>query len=393
MSNVYLVNGARTAFTAYGGSFVNTGAVTLGAVTAKEAMKRAKVSPEQIDHVIYGNVIATSTNAAYLARHIGLHAGVPKEVPAITLNRLCGSGLQSIITAAQNILLGEGDFILAGGAENMSQSPFSNFDVRFKGMKSGNLQFADMLQATLFDEYTGTGMGITAENLAEQYQISREEQDQFALLSQQRAARARENGIFKEEIVPVNIQTRKEELAIKEDEHIKENTTLDALSRLKPVFKKDGTVTAGNASGINDGAASVIVASEKAVEKNGLSPLARIVSWGIKGVDPSIMGIGPVPAIKQALERANLTLEDIDLIEINEAFAAQYLAVEKELGLNREIVNVNGGAIALGHPVGASGTRLALTCAYELKRRGGKYGLVSLCIGGGQGIAMVIERV
>ncbi|MFO7316343.1 MAG: acetyl-CoA C-acetyltransferase [Bacilli bacterium] len=393
MSNVYLVNGARTAFTAYGGSFVNTGAVTLGAVTAKEAMKRAKVSPEQIDHVIYGNVIATSTNAAYLARHIGLHAGVPKEVPAITLNRLCGSGLQSIITAAQNILLGEGDFILAGGAENMSQSPFSNFDVRFKGMKSGNLQFADMLQATLFDEYTGTGMGITAENLAEQYQISREEQDQFALLSQQRAARARENGIFKEEIVPVNIQTRKEELAIEEDEHIKENTTLDALSRLKPVFKKDGTVTAGNASGINDGAASVIVASEKAVEKNGLSPLARIVSWGIKGVDPSIMGIGPVPAIKQALERANLTLEDIDLIEINEAFAAQYLAVEKELGLNREIVNVNGGAIALGHPVGASGTRLALTCAYELKRRGGKYGLVSLCIGGGQGIAMVIERV
>lgn len=393
MSNVYLVNGARTAFTAYGGSFVNTGAVTLGAVTAKEAMKRAKVSPEQIDHVIYGNVIATSTNAAYLARHIGLHAGVPKEVPAITLNRLCGSGLQSIITAAQNILLGEGDFILAGGAENMSQSPFSNFDVRFKGMKSGNLQFADMLQATLFDEYTGTGMGITAENLAEQYQISREEQDQFALLSQQRAARARENGIFKEEIVPVNIQTRNEELAIEEDEHIKENTTLDALSRLKPVFKKDGTVTAGNASGINDGAASVIVASEKAVEKNGLSPLARIVSWGIKGVDPSIMGIGPVPAIKQALERANLTLEDIDLIEINEAFAAQYLAVEKELGLNREIVNVNGGAIALGHPVGASGTRLALTCAYELKRRGGKYGLVSLCIGGGQGIAMVIERV
>ncbi|WP_342469152.1 acetyl-CoA C-acetyltransferase [Ureibacillus sp. FSL K6-3587] len=393
MSNVYLVNGARTAFTAYGGSFVNTGAVTLGAVTAKEAMKRAKVSPEQIDHVIYGNVIATSTNAAYLARHIGLHAGVPKEVPAITLNRLCGSGLQSIITAAQNILLGEGDFILAGGAENMSQSPFSNFDVRFKGMKSGNLQFADMLQATLFDEYTGTGMGITAENLAEQYQISREEQDQFALLSQQRAARARENGIFKEEIVPVNIQTRKEELAIEEDEHIKENTTLDALSRLKPVFKKDGTVTAGNASGINDGAASVIVASEKAVEKNGLSPLARIVSWGIKGVDPSIMGIGPVPAIKQALERANLTLEDIDLIEINEAFAAQYLAVEKELGLNREIVNVNGGAIALGHPVGASGTRLALTCAYELKRRGGKYGLVSLCIGGGQGIAMVIESV
>ncbi|MFC5557617.1 acetyl-CoA C-acetyltransferase [Ureibacillus thermophilus] len=393
MGNVYLVDGARTAFTSFGGSFANTNAVALGAATAIEAMKRSKVLPEQIDHVIYGNVIATSGNAAYLARHIGLHAGVPKEVPALTLNRLCGSGMQSIVTAAQSILLGEGDVILAGGAENMSQSPFSNFDVRFKGMKSGNLQFTDMLQATLFDEYTGTGMGITAENLAEQYGLSREEQDEFALLSHQRAANAREKGLFKEEIVPIKIQTRKEETIIEVDEHIKADTTIEALSKLKPVFKQGGTVTAGNASGINDGAASVIVASEKAVNENGLSPLARIVSWGIQGVDPSIMGIGPVPAIKQALERANLALDDIDLIEINEAFAAQYLAVEKELGLNREITNVNGGAIALGHPVGASGTRLVLTCAYELKRRGGKYGLASLCIGGGQGIAMVIERV
>ncbi|QBK26327.1 acetyl-CoA C-acetyltransferase [Ureibacillus thermophilus] len=393
MGNVYLVDGARTAFTSFGGTFANTNAVALGAATAIEAMKRSKVLPEQIDHVIYGNVIATSGNAAYLARHIGLHAGVPKEVPALTLNRLCGSGMQSIVTAAQSILLGEGDVILAGGAENMSQSPFSNFDVRFKGMKSGNLQFTDMLQATLFDEYTGIGMGITAENLAEQYGLSREEQDEFALLSHQRAANAREKGLFKEEIVPVKIQTRKEETIIEVDEHIKADTTIEALSKLKPVFKQGGTVTAGNASGINDGAASVIVASEKAVNENGLSPLARIVSWGIQGVDPSIMGIGPVPAIKQALERANLALDDIDLIEINEAFAAQYLAVEKELGLNREITNVNGGAIALGHPVGASGTRLVLTCAYELKRRGGKYGLASLCIGGGQGIAMVIERV
>lgn len=393
MGNVYLVDGARTAFTSFGGSFVNTNAVALGAATAIEAMKRSKVSPEQIDHVIYGNVIATSGNAAYLARHIGLHAGVPKEVPALTLNRLCGSGMQSIVSAAQSILLGEGDVILAGGAENMSQSPFSNFDVRFKEMKSGNLQFTDMLQATLFDEYTGTGMGITAENLAEQYGISREEQDEFALLSHQRAANAREKGLFKEEIVPVKIQTRKEETIIEVDEHIKADTTIEALSKLKPVFKQGGTVTAGNASGINDGAASVIVASKKAVNENGLSPLARIVSWGIQGVDPSIMGIGPVPAIKQALKRADLTLDDMNLIEINEAFAAQYLAVEKELGLNREITNVNGGAIALGHPVGASGTRLVLTCAYELKRRGGKYGLASLCIGGGQGIAMVIERV
>lgn len=393
MGNVYLVDGARTAFTNFGGSFANTDAATLGTATAKEAMRRAKVSPEEIDHVIYGNVIATSGNAAYLARHIGLRAGVPKEVPALTLNRLCGSGLQSIVTAAQSILLTEGDIILAGGAENMSQSPFSNFHVRFRGMKSGNLQFTDMLQATLFDEYCGAGMGVTAENLAEKYRITREEQDEFALLSHMRAAKAREKGIFKEEIVPVQIQTRKEEITIEEDEHIKENTSIEALSKLKPVFKQDGTVTAGNASGINDGAASVIVASEKAVDEKGLSPLARIVSWGIQGVDPSVMGIGPVPAIKQALERAKLALDEIDLIEINEAFAAQYLAVEKELGLNREITNVNGGAIALGHPVGASGTRLALTCAYELKRRGGRYGLVGLCIGGGQGIAMVIERV
>lgn len=393
MGNVYLVDGARTAFTNFGGSFANTDAATLGTATAKEAMRRAKVSPEEIDHVIYGNVIATSGNAAYLARHIGLRAGVPKEVPALTLNRLCGSGLQSIVTAAQSILLTEGDIILAGGAENMSQSPFSNFHVRFQGMKSGNLQFTDMLQATLFDEYCGAGMGVTAENLAEKYRITREEQDEFALLSHMRAAKAREKGIFKEEIVPVQIQTRKEEITIEEDEHIKENTSIEALSKLKPVFKQDGTVTAGNASGINDGAASVIVASEKAVDEKGLSPLARIVSWGIQGVDPSVMGIGPVPAIKQALERAKLALDEIDLIEINEAFAAQYLAVEKELGLNREITNVNGGAIALGHPVGASGTRLALTCAYELKRRGGRYGLVGLCIGGGQGIAMVIERV
>lgn len=393
MSNVYLVNGARTAFTTFGGSFANTEAVTLGIATAKEAMKRSKISPEEIDHVIYGNVIATSDNAAYLARHIALHSGVPKEVPAIILNRLCGSGLQAIVSATQSILTGEGDIVLAGGAENMSQSPYSNFSVRFNGLKMGNFQFTDMLQATLFDKYTGTGMGVTAENLAEKYNISREEQDEFALLSHKRAAAARDKGIFKEEIVPVTVKQRKEEIIIEVDEHIKENTTIEALGKLKPAFKKDGTVTAGNASGINDGAASVIVASEKAVQEKGLSPMARIVSWGIQGVDPSIMGIGPVPAIKQALQRANLTLDDMDLIEINEAFAAQYLAVEKELGLNREITNVNGGAIALGHPVGASGARIALSCAYELKRRGGKYGLVSLCIGGGQGIAMIIESV
>lgn len=393
MGNVYIVEGARTAFTAFGGSFAAVDAVELGTQTAIEALKRANVQPEQVDHVVYGGVIASNVNSAYLARHIGLKAGVPKEVPALTLNRLCGSGMQSIVTAAQNILLGEADIVLAGGAENMSQSPYSNFEQRFNGAKMGNLQFIDMLQATLTDQYTGTGMGMTAEKLAEIYDISRDEQDAFAVQSHLRAAQAREAGRFKEEIIPVAVKTRKGEISIEVDEHIKETSTVEGLSKLRPAFKKEGSVTAGNASGINDGAASVIVASEKAVQENNLRPIARIVSWAVAGVDPAIMGIGPVPAIKQALERANLNLDDMDLVEVNEAFAAQYLAVEKELGLNREITNVNGGAIALGHPVGASGTRIVLASSYELKRRGGKYAVASLCIGGGQGIALILESI
>lgn len=393
MTNVYIVDGARTAFTSFGGSFASVDATELGTVTAIEALKRSNVEPDQIDHVIYGNVIHTGVNAAYLARHIGLKAGIPQDVPALILNRLCGSGLQSIVTAAQQILLGEADFVLAGGAENMSQSPFANFEQRFNGQKLGNLQFVDMLQATLTDQYTGSGMGMTAEKLAEIYNISREEQDEFAVQSHQRAAHAREAGYFKEEIVPVYVKTRRGEVAIEVDEHIKENTSTEILSKLRPAFKKDGTVTAGNASGINDGAASVVLASERAVQENSLKPISRIISWGVAGVDPTIMGIGPVPAIKQALERANLTLSDMDLVEVNEAFSAQFIAVEKELGLNREITNVNGGAIALGHPVGTSGTRIALSTSYELKRRGGKYAVISLCIGGGQGIAMVIESL
>ncbi|RHW34724.1 acetyl-CoA C-acetyltransferase [Lysinibacillus yapensis] len=392
MENVYIVDGARTAFTSFGGSFAAVDAVELGTHTAIEALKRSNVQPEQVDHLFYGGVITTSENSAYLARHIGLKAGVPKEIPALTLNRLCGSGLQSIITAAQHILLGEANIVLAGGAENMSQSPYSNFEQRFNGSKLGNLQFVDMLQATLTDQYTGSGMGLTAEKLADLYEISRQEQDEFAVQSHRRAANARQEGYFGEEIVPVIVKTRKGEVTVEVDEHIKETTDLESLAKLRPAFKKDGSVTAGNASGINDGAASVIVAGESAVRENNLRPNARIVSWAVTGVDPTIMGIGPVPAIKQALQKANLTIEDMDLVEVNEAFAAQYLAVEKSLGLNREITNVNGGAIALGHPVGASGTRVALACSYELKRRGGKYAVASLCIGGGQGIAMVIER-
>jgi len=393
MTNVYIIDGARTAFTAFGGSFAAVDAVQLGTATAVEALKRSGVKPEQIDHVVYGGVITTGPNSAYLARHIGLYAGVPQEVPALTQNRLCGSGMQSVVTAAQQILLGEANAVLAGGAENMSQSPYANFEQRFGGAKIGDLKFIDMLSATLTDQYTGNGMGMTAEKLAQQYSISREEQDEFALLSHARAAAAREAGKFKEEIVPVTVKTRKGELVIDTDEHIKDGGTMESLAKLRPAFKKDGTVTAANASGINDGAASVVVASEQFVQDNGLKPIARIVSWGVAGVDPTVMGIGPVPAIKQALERANLSIEDLDVVEVNEAFAAQYLAVEKALGLDREKTNVNGGAIALGHPVGASGTRVIINAAYELKRRGGKYAAASLCIGGGQGIALIIEAV
>ena len=393
MTNVYIVDGARTAFTAFGGSFAGMDAVQLGTATAVEALKRSGVKPEQVDHVVYGGVITTGPNSAYLARHIGLYAGVPQEVPALTQNRLCGSGMQSVVTAAQQILLREADVVLAGGAENMSQSPYSNFEQRFGGAKMGDLKFVDMLSATLTDQYTGNGMGMTAEKLSDQYEISREEQDEFALLSHARAAAARDAGKFKEEIVPVAVKTRKGEVVIDTDEHIKEGGTMESLAKLRPAFKKDGTVTAANASGINDGAASIVVASGHFVEGNGLKPLARIVSWGVAGVDPNVMGIGPVPAIRQALERANLSVEDMDLVEVNEAFAAQYLAVEKELGLDREKTNINGGAIALGHPVGASGTRVILSAAYELKRRGGRYAAASLCIGGGQGIALIIEAV
>ncbi|MDV2582736.1 acetyl-CoA C-acetyltransferase [Alkalibacillus haloalkaliphilus] len=392
MEKVYLIDGARTPFTAFGGSFVNTDAVELGTATAKAALERSNVQANDVDHIIYGNVIHSGKNAAYLARHIGLYSGVPQEVPALTLNRLCGSGLQSVVTSAQHIKLGEAGIVLAGGSDNMSQSPFSNFKQRFNGVKMGNMQFDDMLQATLTDQYTGNGMGMTAEKLADIHNLSREEQDAYSVQSHERATRAVEYGYFEEEIAPVTVKTRKGEIEVAKDEHIKPDSTLETLGKLKPVFKQDGTVTAANSSGINDGAASVVVAGEEAVSNHGLTPMAEIKSWSVAGVDPTIMGIGPVPAIKQALERANLSIEEMDLVEVNEAFAAQYLAVEKELGLDRDKTNVNGGAIALGHPVGASGTRVLLSAAYELKRREGRYAVVSLCIGGGQGIAMVIEN-
>lgn len=391
--SVYIIDGARTAFTAFGGSFAGVDASDLGKATAVEALKRSNVKAEQIDHVIYGNVIHTSPNAAYFSRHIGLKANVPEEVPAITLNRLCGSGAQAVVSAAQEILLGNADIVLAGGVENMSQSPYSNFTQRFGGAKMGDVSYTDMLLGTLTDQYTGSPMGMTAEKLSEMYSISREDQDSFAVESHRRAAAAIESGRFAEEIVPVEVKTRKGSVTVDKDEHVRPDATVEGLGKLRPSFKKDGTVTAGNASGINDGAASVVVAGEDAVKEHGLKPLSRIVSWAVVGVDPTIMGIGPVPAIKKALEKAELTLDDIDLFEVNEAFAAQALAVEKELGLDREKTNVNGGAVALGHPVGVSGTRLLLSASYELQKRNEKYAVASLCIGGGQGIAVVIENV
>ncbi|MGK4151618.1 thiolase family protein [Kurthia gibsonii] len=393
MEDVYLIEGARTAFTAFTGSFATVSAIQLGTVTAVEALNRSKVAPEDVDAVFYGNVIATGKDAAYTARHIALLAGLPEEIPALTLNRLCGSGLQSVISGAQEIQLGESQIVLAGGTENMSQAPFSNFEQRSQSSKMGNIQFEDMLQATLTDQYTGMGMGMTAENLAEKYAITREQQDAYAVLSHERAAASQQADVFAREIVPVQVPTRKGTRVIEQDEQIRPDTTVEQMAQLQPVFKRQGTVTAANASSINDGAASIVLASGQAVEEKGLQPLAKIISYAAVGVDPNYMGIGPVPAIKRALVRANLTIDDIDLFEINEAFAAQYLAVEQELQLDRNRVNVYGGAIALGHPVGASGTRVLLSAAHTLHERQERYAVVSLCIGGGQGIAMIIERV
>lgn len=391
MGEVFIVGGARTPFGTFGGLLKDVSATELGRTAAVAAMQKSRLSPEQIDQVVIGNVIHTGSNASYLARHIALQAGIPENVPALAVNRLCGSGLQSVVSAAQSILLDEANTALAGGAENMSLSPYVLKNTRFgTGLSSPEIE--DMLWATLKDEYVGCGMGITAENLAEKYDITRADQDHFALLSQQRASEAQRSGRLAMEITPVAVQDRKgRELIVSEDEHIRHDTTLDALSRLKPAFIEQGTVTAGSSSGINDGAACVVLANETTADRLQLSPLARIISWGTVGVSPSIMGIGPVDASKLALRRAKLSIDDIDLIEINEAFAAQYLAVEKELQLPREKVNVNGGAIALGHPVGASGSRILYSLALELKQQNKRYGLASLCIGGGQGIAMVIE--
>ena len=392
MKDIVILGGARTAFGTYGGALRDKSATDLGVVAAKGALERSKLEPGKIDQVIFGNVLQTSGDAVYFARHIGLKAGVPQEAPALTINRLCGSGLQAILLGAQEIQLGQADFVLAGGAENMSMAPHQIRGARW-GLPLGEQKLEDYLWVALVDSYNGLGMANTAENLGRKYGITREAADEFAYRSHMLAAKARESCRFSEEIVPVDVKMKKGTVVVDKDEHIRPDTNLEALGKLVARFEKDGTVTAGNASGINDGAAAVVVASAEAATKAGLTPIARVVSGGVCGVDPDIMGIGPAPSSRQALKRAGLTVQDMDLVEINEAFATQYLAVEKDLGLDRERTNVNGGAIALGHPLGASGARLALTLITELQKRKSRYGLASLCIGGGQGIAAIFERI
>jgi len=390
MKDIVIVDGARTPMAEYNGHFSDVSAIDLAVIAAKGALERSGFAPEEMDHVIVGNALQTSGDAIYGARHVGLKAGVPKNVPALTVNRLCGSGIQSVVNAAEQIQLDEATTILSGGMENMSQAPFVVRGAR-KGLRLGQAPMEDSLMVALLDSYAGLYMAQTSDNLARKYNISREEQDEYALRSQKCAAEAFAGGRLQEEIVPVTVGRKGEQVT--SDDHLRPETTLDGLAKLKPAFAKDGFVTAGNASGIGDGAAMLVVTSAANAEKKNKKPLGRIVSWGISGCDPEIMGIGPVPATKMALERAKMSLGDIDLIEINEAFAGQILAVAKELGIDKEKLNVNGGAIALGHPLAASGTRLLLTVLYELRRRKARYGLASACIGGGQGIAMIVESL
>jgi acetyl-CoA acetyltransferase family protein len=392
MKDVFILGGARTPMTEYVGALKDVSALELGAIAARAAFERTGVKPEWIDHTVVGNVLQTSSDAIYGARHVALKAGVPIEVPALTVNRLCGSGIQSAVSGAQLIQLDEADIVLTGGIENMSQAPHVMRGLR-SGLRLGQGKLEDSLYEALLDPYCGLFMAQTAEKCAGKYGISRQEQDAFACRSQQLAASAWSEGRFADEVTPVEIKTRKGVTVVDKDDHLRPDTTLEGLAKLPSAFSKDGSVTAGNASGIVDGGAALVLASRKAVEERGLKPAARLVSWAAVGVDPSYMGMGPAPATRKALERAGLRLEDIDLIEVNEAFAGQYLAVEKELGLDRAKVNVNGGAIALGHPLGASGTRLLLTVTLELKRRGKKFGLATACIGGGQGIAAIVEAL
>jgi acetyl-CoA acyltransferase 2 len=387
-----VIAGARTPMARYTGAFSDTSALELGAAAAREAIRRSGVPAIDFDHVVIGNVMQTSSDAIYGARHVGLKAGLPVDTPAVTVNRLCGSGMEAISQAAQRVLIGESNVILAGGTENMTQCPHVIRGAR-SGFRLGEGKLEDSLMSGLFDPVSGCTMSDTAENLAVLYGISRQACDEFALRSQQLAEAAFRACRMKEEVVPVEVKKGRKTQMVAEDDHRRPDTTMEILASLPPAFRKDGVTTAGNASGIVDGAAAVVVTHAKIAKERGWKPMGRVVSFATVGVEPKIMGIGPAPAIRKALSLAGLKLEDMDLIEVNEAFAAQYLAVEKELGLNRDKVNVNGGAIALGHPLGMSGTRLVLTLLLELRRRDARYGVASACIGGGQGIALIVESL
>ena len=391
--SIVIVGAKRTAFGAMQGTLKGVSATELGVHAAKAALAQSGIALDAIGHVIIGNVMQTSPDAIYCARHIGLKAGLSITTPAVTVNRLCGSGFEAVIQGAQQLLLGEHDAVLVGGTENMTQAPHVLRGAR-EGWPFGKAPAVeDSLWSALTDSYTNTPMAVTAENLAVKYGLTRAECDAYALVSQQRWAAANEKGVFKDEIVSIEIASKKGAIQFAVDEHPRPQTTLETLGKLPAVFKKDGVVTAGNASGICDGAACLVLTTEEFAKAKGLKPLARIIQWGVAGVDPSIMGIGPAPAIQHALRRAELKLSDVDLFEVNEAFAPQYLAVEKEIGLPRDKTNVNGGAIAIGHPLGASGARITTHLVYELARRSGRYAVGSACIGGGQGIAVLLERV
>lgn len=392
MREVVIVSAVRTAIGSFGGVFKNISAVELGTIVSKEALNRAKVDPKIVDEVIFGNVLQTGLGQN-VARQISIKSGIPEDIPSVTINKLCGSGLKAITLAAQSIMLGEADIIVAGGTENMSQAPYILKDARW-GQRMGNGTLEDsMILDGLTDIFNNYHMGITAENIAEKYGFTREEQDEFALTSQNRAEKAIKEGRFKDEIVSVIIPQRKgDPITIDTDEYPRFGTTIDSLKKLRPAFKKDGTVTAGNASGINDGAAALVVMSKEKADELGIKPLATILSYASAGVDPAIMGTGPIPATQKALNKAGLKIEDIDLVEANEAFAAQSLSVVKDLNLEPKITNVNGGAIALGHPIGASGARILVTLLHEMVKRDSKTGLATLCIGGGQGITVIVKR-
>lgn len=392
MREVVIASAVRTPIGSYGGSLKNISPGDLGAIAIKEALKRANVSPENVDEVLMGCVLQGGHGQG-VARQASIKAGIPVEVPATTINMICGSGLKAVSLAAQTILAGDNDVVVVGGTENMSQATYVMKKARW-GHRMGNSEIIDvMVHDGLTDAFNNYHMGVTAENVVEKWELTREQQDQFAAISQQRATKAREEGKFKDEIVPVEIPQRKgQPIVFDKDEYIKEGTTVEKLGKLRPAFKKDGTVTAGNASGINDGSAALVVMSKEKAEELGIKPLATIVSYASAGVKPEIMGVGPIPATRKALKKAKLNIEDIDLIEANEAFAAQSLAVAKDLGFDMKKVNVNGGAIALGHPIGASGARIFITLLHEMKKRDSKYGLATLCIGGGMGEAVIVKR-